>query len=128
MNSIRLVSLLSLPRLPCLEELQAGDNHLAALTAMEDLFPSVEILHVGNNRLSTIRDVSPIGGLGSLSELQLEGNPLCGSCDQYAVIIIIEAAVCKQGRLMPSGYSTHSYRVEVKGLVPSLEIIDGVRV
>ena len=77
-----------------LTELFLQNNELLSLTApkidtekkpkkanrtISDLFPNLEILDVGNNKIADLEGVFALENLPELVELVLAGNPVCSS-------------------------------------------------
>lgn len=101
LSSISLSSLSYLPKLAQLQELYVPHNVLTDVDACCSLFPSLEFLNVKGNSLETVQALaSALRSLGELTELQVEGNPLCTA---------------------DTGYRAHVVKVLMK-----LEVLDGV--
>ena len=72
----------SLPRLNQLEELYAADNELSSVEDIHGRYPVLEVLDVRRNTIQSVDDLGSLVKLGTLSELQLEANPLCSTSEK----------------------------------------------
>lgn len=72
----------SLPKLNQLEELYAAGNGLSSTEDVPGHYPSLEVLDVRGNRIKDVDSLKALGRLQSLTELQLESNPLCSKMEK----------------------------------------------
>ena len=81
-----------------LRELKLNDNLISNVTEQVSFTPKLEILDLGNNRISEYVDIIHLVSLKKLGQLNLKGNPIT---------------------------SKANYREKIKTMLPSLRILDG---
>lgn len=72
---------------PRLTHLYISNNNISNLENISNLFPSLEILNLKNNRIASISDLEPLKKLKeTLVILKVKGNPLCSDLEYVAQI------------------------------------------
>ena len=74
-NRIKVLPATALAALRSLRELRAADNALRRLQPLGDL-PSLTALHVANNRILDVADITALRPLPRLAHVTLTGNPI----------------------------------------------------
>ncbi|KAL5469383.1 hypothetical protein EMCRGX_G030634 [Ephydatia muelleri] len=97
--NVGLITLEGFPALPKLETLDLGDNKLTNGLEMLANCPSLRVLNLVGNRISTLEDLKPLCKLPQLSSLDLYNCPVTRSKD---------------------------YRDKVFDLLPALQSLDGL--
>uniref|UniRef100_S4RKE8 Leucine rich repeat containing 9 n=1 Tax=Petromyzon marinus TaxID=7757 RepID=S4RKE8_PETMA len=80
--------------MPRLARLSAASNRLASLAGLQRCSSLAE-LYVASNHLASSRDVYRIKGLTSLVILDLHGNPLASTMEQYRLFVIFHLPALK---------------------------------
>ncbi|KAJ8038003.1 Protein phosphatase 1 regulatory subunit SDS22-like [Holothuria leucospilota] len=104
-NSLGTSSLKVVGKLHSLQVLDISGNNVTNLNFIPDQFPSLEVLYAARNKLGDFKVLSSLQKCSSLTELILEGNPVC---------------------LKEADYS--KYRQDLTSTLASLEMIDRVHV
>ncbi|XP_077870467.1 uncharacterized protein LOC100373641 [Saccoglossus kowalevskii] len=102
-NSLTNDRLKAVGKLRSLEDLNICNNRLEQLETLVPLFPSLQVLHVSDNRIKQWKVVCGLCKISNLVELFISGNPFAAE-----------------------GGEKQSYIHELRTLLPKLEILDGV--
>ena len=105
--SLSLSTLSHLSTLPSLQDLHAPHNCLVGVEASDEihtLFPSLELLDIGENSVESLQDLEALEELEGLVELKVAGNPFCLAAE------------------------VENYRNQICEMLPRLEMLDGVSI
>ncbi|XP_022084871.1 protein phosphatase 1 regulatory subunit 7-like [Acanthaster planci] len=101
-NSLTTGHMKALGKARSLQNLDVSNNQLAEVTCITELFPSLEVLNVSDNRILKWTSMCSLAKCSSLSELYLSGNPFCAEDGEKP-----------------------SYHHDIQAMIPNLEILDG---
>uniref|UniRef100_A0A8C4XE44 Leucine rich repeat containing 9 n=1 Tax=Erpetoichthys calabaricus TaxID=27687 RepID=A0A8C4XE44_ERPCA len=96
LNSNRLTSLDTgvLEKLPHLHCLSVENNHISSLQGLHKVSSLIEF-YIGNNNISTNRDIYHLKGLSNLIILDLFGNPIVQNQENYRLFVIFHLPTLK---------------------------------
>ncbi len=82
LNSCALKNLENFPCMDKVTKLEMNDNKISTgLEYIARSLPNLEALKLGNNNISTIKELQKLESLSSLKNLEVVGNPVCELCN-----------------------------------------------